>query len=320
LFVQKKLNLQLIKQKIMLRTKPTLLVLAAGMGSRYGGLKQIDKVGPSGETITEYSVFDAIRAGFEKVVFVIRKSIESDIREVFSKCSGHIEVDYVFQELENIPKGIKVPAERQKPWGTAHAVLVAADKIDTPFAVINADDFYGAETYKIVADHLCAKHESDKEIYCMAGYVLENTLSEYGYVSRGICGTSADNALETVVERTQIQRIDGKIMFKDTDESLQLLTGKEFVSMNFWGFPTGIFSHLENKFRSFIEVNSFNLKSEFYIPYAVNELIREEEAKVKVLKTTDQWFGITYKEDKENTIKKIRELIDQGVYPERLWK
>jgi hypothetical protein len=304
----------------MLRTKPTLLVLAAGMGSRYGGLKQIDKVGPSGETITEYSVFDAIRAGFGKVVFVIRKSIETDIREVFSKCSAHIDVDYVFQELDNVPKNINIPAERQKPWGTAHAVMVTAEKIDTPFAVINADDFYGAETYKIIAEHLTTKRESDKETYCMAGFILENTLSEHGYVSRGICGTSTDHILKSIVERTQIQRIDGKIMFKDTDESFKALSGKEFVSMNFWGFPISVFHHLEKQFRSFIEVNSLNLKSEFYIPSAVNELIREGEAKVKVIQTTDQWFGITYKEDKENTIKRIRELVEQGVYPERLWK
>jgi UTP-glucose-1-phosphate uridylyltransferase len=303
----------------MLRTKPTLLVLAAGMGSRYGGLKQIDKVGPSGETITEYSVYDAVRAGFGKVVFVIRKSIESDIKEVFSKCSGHVNVDYVFQELDNIPDGIKVPAERQKPWGTAHAVMVAAEKIDTPFAVINADDFYGAETYKIIAEHLTTKRESDKETYCMAGFVLENTLSEHGFVSRGICGTSAHHTLETVVERTQIQRIDGKIMFKDSDNSLLSLTGKEIVSMNFWGFPTGVFRHLEKKFKSFIEANSLNLKAEFYIPSAVNELIREGEAKVRVLHTHDQWFGITYKEDKENTIRRIRDLVKCGLYPEKLW-
>ena len=300
--------------------KPTLLVLAAGMGSRYGSLKQIDKLGPSGETITDYSVYDAIRAGFGKVVFVVRKSIEPDFREVFSKLSDKIEVEYVHQELDNLPSGISVPAERQKPWGTGHAVLVAASKIKTPFAVINADDFYGADSYKVMAEHLMRDRSSDKSAYSMVGFKLENTLSEYGHVSRGVCVTDSNNILKSITERTQIQKIDGKIVFKDSDDSWKPLTGKEYASMNFWGFPSSIFPHLEKKFKLFIEANIQNLKAEYYIPLAIDDLIKEDIASVNVLNTNSKWFGVTYKEDKESTIQKIQELVNQGVYPSNLWK
>jgi UTP-glucose-1-phosphate uridylyltransferase len=299
--------------------KPTLLVLAAGMGSRYGSLKQIDKLGPSGETIMDYSIYDAIRAGFGKVVFVIRKSIEADFREVFSKYNGKIEVDFVHQELDIVPAGIQVPAERQKPWGTGHAVLVAASKINTPFAVINADDFYGADAYKVMAQHLISNATADKNCYSMVGYIIENTLSEHGHVSRGVCETDANNTLKSIVERTQIQRIDGKIVFKDSDDSWNPLTGKEYASMNFWGFPQSIFPLLENKFKAFIEANSQNLKSEFYIPFAVDDLIKEGHANVHVLNSSAKWFGVTYKEDKPTTIQRIQELVDAGVYPISLW-
>jgi UTP-glucose-1-phosphate uridylyltransferase len=299
--------------------KPTLLVLAAGMGSRYGSLKQVDKLGPSGETIMDYSIYDAIRAGFGKVVFVIRKSIEADFKEVFNKFNDKIKVEYVFQELDNVPAGIKVPAERQKPWGTGHAVMVAVDKIDTPFAVINADDFYGADAYKVMANHLTAL-QNDKDIYSMVGYVVDKTLSENGHVSRGICETDSNHMLKSIVERTQIQRLDGKIVFKDADEKWQPLTGKEFASMNFWGFPVSVFAELQNKFKQFIEANYQNLKSEFYIPIAIDQLIKENKANVKVLNTSAQWFGVTYKEDKESTIKNINLLVEKGVYPKNLWK
>jgi len=300
--------------------KPTLLVLAAGMGSRYGSLKQIDKLGPSGETITDYSVYDAIRAGFGKVVFVVRKSIEPDFREVFSKLSDKIEVEYVHQELDNLPSGISVPAERQKPWGTGHAVLVAASKIKTPFAVINADDFYGADSYKVMAEHLMKERSADNSTYSMVGFKLENTLSEYGHVSRGVCVTDSNNILKSITERTQIQKIDGKIVFKDNDDSWKPLTGKEYASMNFWGFPASIFPHLEKKFKLFIEANIQNLKAEYYIPLAIDDLIKEDIASVNVLNTNSKWFGVTYKEDKESTIQKIQELVNQGVYPSNLWK
>jgi UTP-glucose-1-phosphate uridylyltransferase len=304
----------------MLRTKPTLLVLAAGIGSRYGSLKQIDKLGPSGETITDYSIFDAIRAGFGKVVFVIRKSIEADFKEVFNKYSDKIKIEYVFQELDNVPEGIRVPGERQKPWGTSHAVMVASSVIDTPFAVINADDFYGARSYNIIAEYLTSIHKSDNDTYCMIGYILKNTLSEFGHVSRGLCETGHNHILKSIKELTQIQKKDDKIVYKNSNDTWKLLTGKEIVSMNFWGFPVSIFPHLQKKFKSFIEVNYQNLKAESYLPSAINELISEGKANVKVLSTPDQWFGITYKEDKEVTIRKISELVKKGIYPENLWK
>lgn len=303
----------------MLRTKPTLVVLAAGMGSRYGSLKQVDKLGPSGETIIDYSIFDAIRGGFGKVVFVIRKSIEADFREVFHKFESKIQVEYVFQELDIVPAGITVPAERQKPWGTGHAIMVAAEKVDTPFAVINADDFYGRESFQIMAEHLTTKWGSDKDTYSMMGYILSNTLSEHGHVSRGVCQTTHNHILETVVERTQIQRKDGHIKFMDADGSWHTLTGHELVSMNFWGFPVSVFDHLKRLFKEFIEKNYENPKSEFYIPFAVNDLIKEEQAHVKVLSTPSQWFGVTYKEDKEITIQQLKRLVDEGEYPVKLW-
>lgn len=303
----------------MLRTKPTLLVLAAGIGSRYGSLKQVDKLGPSGETITDYSIYDAIRAGFGKVVFVIRKSIETDFKAIFNKFNSKIKVEYVYQELDILPEGIVVPTERQKPWGTGHAVMVAASNIDTPFAVINADDFYGAESFRIIAEHLTSKRDSEKETYCMVGYILQNTLSEHGHVSRGVCETSTDHILKSIIERTQIQRIDGKILFKDANDRWNPLTGNEIISMNFWGFPPAIFQHLKRKFKTFIEANYKNPKAEFYIPLAIDELIKEGEARVRILNTNDQWFGITYKEDKETTIQKLNNLIGQGIYPNNLW-
>ncbi len=301
-------------------TKPTLLILAAGMGSRYGSLKQVDKLGPSGETIIDYSVYDAKRAGFGKVVFVIRKSIEAEFKEAYSKLEKQIAVDYVFQELDNVPAGITVPADRQKPWGTAHAIMVAADAIKEPFAVINADDFYGATSFKNMADYLSTPRADEHETYSMVGFILKNTLSEHGFVSRGVCGTNKDGFLTDVVERTSIQRMENQqIMFKDSDESLKPLTGEEIVSMNFWGFPASVFSHLKRFFTEFIQQNAGNIKSEFYIPIAINLLTKENQAKVKVLDTPDQWFGVTYKEDKESTIQRIKNLIAAGKYPAKLW-
>jgi UTP-glucose-1-phosphate uridylyltransferase len=304
----------------MTQVKPTLLVLAAGMGSRYGSLKQVDKLGPSGETITDYSIYDAIRAGFGKVVFVIRKSIEADFKEVFSRFNDKIEVDYAFQELDAVPSGIKISAERQKPWGTGHAVLVAADKISTPFAVINADDFYGAQSYKVIADHLIKNINNDKALYSMVGFELNKTLSEHGYVSRGICTEDKNHLLKSVVERTQIQRIGDNIMYKGADDKWQPLQENDIVSMNFWGFPQSVFKHLEIKFKTFIENNYQNPKAEFYIPLAVNDFIHEDVAELKVLRSPDSWFGVTYKEDKELTIKRIHELVEKGIYPKNLWK
>lgn len=300
--------------------KPTLLVMAAGMGSRYGSLKQIDPVGPSGETIIDYSIYDAIRAGFGKVVFIIRKEIENDFRDVFiSKLAGRIEVDYVFQELDALPAGMKVPEGRVKPWGTGHAILVARDKIHEPFAAINADDFYGAGAYKVMADYLMsldAGHQSD---YAMVGYDLDNTMSEYGSVSRGICLKDKDNWLNGVVERTKIQYINGSIADVQENETTPLRKD-EVVSMNFWGFTPDFFEQAEPFFTEFIQANINNLKAEFYIPLAVDLLIRNGKARVKVLQSRDKWFGVTYKEDKPLVIKKLQELTEAGIYPPKLWK
>jgi len=300
--------------------KPTLLILAAGMGSRYGGLKQVDPVGPNGEAIIEYSIYDAIRAGFGKVVFVIRESFADAFKESFSKkLEGKIEIEYVFQELDNIPHGIEISDERQKPWGTGHAVLVAKDVIDEPFVVINADDYYGPSSYKLTADFLNSSSEPAIPEYCMVGYELKSTLSENGYVSRGVCESDENDYLNTVVERTSIEKINGEIISKLADDKFLTLSGDEIVSMNFWGFQPSYFRFLEKHFTEFIKLNADNPTAEFYIPTVVNDLINHEQAKLKVLKSKDLWFGVTYKEDKELAVHNISRLIREGVYPEKLW-
>jgi UTP-glucose-1-phosphate uridylyltransferase len=293
--------------------------MAAGMGSRYGSLKQIDPVGPSGETIIDYSIFDAIRAGFGKVVFIIRKDIEKDFREVFiSKLAGRIEVDYVFQELDALPAGMQVPEGRVKPWGTGHAILVAKDKIREPFAAINADDFYGAGAYQVMADYLNSLDSNQMTDFAMVGYDLSKTMSEYGSVSRGICMKDEENWLSGVEERTKIQFTENGIADVQENESLPL--GKDdIVSMNFWGFTPSYFDLTEPLFTHFISTQISNLKSEFYIPLAVDMLIKSRKARVKVLRSHDRWFGVTYKEDKPLVIEKLRELTKEGIYPQKLW-
>jgi len=301
--------------------KPTLVILAAGMGSRYGGLKQIDPVGPSGETILDYSVYDAIRAGFGKVVFIIRKDIEADFKEAFAeKLSRYIEVDWVFQELEYLPTGYTTPAGRTKPWGTGHAVMMTARKVHEPFAVINADDFYGFNAFDTLAGFFSAQQSEGKADYAMVGYKLSNTLSEFGSVSRGICETGGDNWLKSVTERTKIQRTGGKIVDMRSDGSLLPLEEDVPVSMNFWGFTPSVFEHIEKEFKLFLDAERENLKSEFYIPSLVDNLINSGRAQVKVLRTSALWFGITYKEDKPLVVNKIGEMIRRGEYPETLWK
>lgn len=297
----------------------TLLVLAAGMGSRYGGLKQLDQVGPSGETIIDYSVYDAIEAGFNKIVFIIRKDIEKDMKELlFDKYSKKIKIEYVFQELENIPEGVDLPTDRVKPWGTGHAVLMAKDVINEPFVVINADDFYGKSAFKVVAEYMKSKQDDLKGKNCMAGYLLKNTLSDFGHVSRGVCKVNDKNELIEITERTQIEWKNNKIIANDNGNDLEL-DGEVFVSMNFWAFTPDVFPELESEFKSFIADNISNLKSEFYIPSIVSHQINNKLATVKVLEATDQWFGVTYKEDKPFVIEKIKNLTLAGVYPERLW-
>jgi len=299
--------------------KPTLLILAAGMGSRYGSLKQIDQLGPSGETIIDYSVYDAVRAGFGKVVFVIRRSIEEEFKEVFlNRFGDKIKVDFVLQELDNVPEGISYSKERVKPWGTGQAILVAAEKINEPFIAINADDFYGVEAFKAAAAYLTRISDLEQNEYCMIGYQLKNTLSEFGSVSRGICETDPEQFLQTVTERTSIRETGGKVIAEEKDEHIEL-DPDALVSMNFWGFTPTIFDFLKEKFRAFIEQHANQPKAEFYIPVVVNELIQAEQARVKVLTSTGKWFGITYKEDREKVVQAIAHQVETGQYPEKLW-
>ena len=298
--------------------KPTLLVLAAGMGSRYGGLKQIDPIGPSGETIIDYSIHDAIAAGFGKIVFVIRESFEEEFKALFNaKLEGKIEVAYVNQEIEKVPEGSNYIAEREKPWGTGHAILMAKECINEPFAVINADDYYGREAFFTIADFL-TKECADGN-FGMVGYHLENTISENGSVSRGVCSTDAADNLLSVVERTQIEKQDGRIAYREFKE-WTFIDNSTIVSMNFWGFSPALFGHLESQFVNFLKESGNELKSEFFIPTVVSDILDGGHAQVKVLSSDAQWFGVTYKEDKEKAVNAIGKLIDKGVYPVHLWE
>jgi NDP-sugar pyrophosphorylase family protein len=296
-------------------TSPTLLVLAAGMGSRYGGMKQIDPIGPNGETIMDYSIYDAHRAGFNKLVFVIRKDMAQSFRQaVGARFEKHIEVAYVFQELDDLPPGFSVPAVRNKPWGTLHAVLVAASAIDTPFAVINADDFYGVEAYRTLAQHL----QTDTTNYAMVGFVLRNTLSDFGPVSRGVCSINSNDLLQGITELTNIER-DGKLVRNiDAKGCVTQLTGDELVSMNMWGLTPKVFAQLEEEFKNFLERSRSNPTAESYLPTAINKLILSGRALVKVLRTNDSWFGITYREDRQHVVEEISHLIEKGDYPKNL--
>ena len=297
--------------------KPTLLVLAAGMGSRYGGLKQMDPIGPAGETIIDYSINDAIDAGFGKIVFVIRESFKEEFVLLFNKkLEGKITAEYVTQEIETIPAGCTFISERSKPWGTGHAILMAKDCINEPFAVINADDYYGREAFFTMADFL-SNQSSDKE-FGMVGYHLGNTISENGSVSRGVCSTNETGHLLSVVERTQIEKIDNRIVYRDFQRWVTLDT-QTTVSMNFWGFTPLVFSHLEELFVQFLKEHGQEMSSEFYIPSVVSEVINQGNTSVRVLKSDAQWFGVTYKEDKEKAVNCINNLIAQGVYPKQLW-
>jgi UTP-glucose-1-phosphate uridylyltransferase len=302
--------------------KPTLLILAAGIGSRYGGLKQVDPIGPDGEAIIDYSIFDAIRAGYGKVVFVIRESFADAFKETFdSKLKGRIETAYAYQELDSfVQKELSIHPDRKKPWGTGHAILVAKDVVHEPFVVINADDFYGSAAYQMIPEFLSGAEKHDKPHYCMVGYGLKNTLSKHGFVSRGVCETDADGFLTTVVERTHIEKENGKILCQLEGDNKMELTGNEVVSMNVWGFTPSYFQFLETYFDKYIRENAANPKGEFYIPFVVNELINRKEIKLKVLESKDHWFGVTYKEDKEMAVNSIRNLISKGIYPEKLWK
>ena len=290
------------------------------MGSRYGGLKQLDGLGPSGETIMDYSIYDAIRAGFGKIVFVIRKDFEQDFRDkVLSKYEGHIPTELVFQAKTDLPEGFTCPEERVKPWGTNHAVLMGKDVIREPFCVINADDFYGRDAFAVMGKHLAELPEGSENDYSMVGFRVSNTLSENGAVARGVCSNDADENLTTVVERTEIMRVDGPVCYKDEEGKWVAIEDNTPVSMNMWGFTPDYFKYSEESFVNFLQQNIDKPKAEFFIPLVVNELITTGRANVKVLDTTAVWFGVTYAADRQDTVDKIQALVDAGEYPSRLF-
>ncbi len=299
--------------------KPTLFVLAAGMGSRYGGLKQLDGLGPHGETIMDYSIYDAIQAGFGQVCFVIRKDFEQDFREkILSKYEGHVPVTVVFQSTDKLPEGYTCPADRAKPWGTNHAVLMGAEAIDTPFAVINADDFYGRDAFRVVAEDLMRPRDR-KGDYSMVGFRVGNTMTENGSVARGVCATK-DGLLTDVVERTAISYDENhNITFTDENGELQTLCPNTPVSMNLWGFTPDYFEFSDREFRKFLDKDINTPKAEFFIPLCIDTLIKNGEATVKVLDTDSRWFGVTYAADRDGVVEKLASLHADGTYPEKLF-
>ena len=300
--------------------KPTLYVMAAGMGSRYGGLKQMDGIGPNNETIIDYSIFDAIRAGFGKVVFVIRHDFADDFKKVvIAKFADKIPVDIVYQELNKLPEGFTVNPERKKPWGTNHAILMGKDVVKEPFAVINGDDFYGQESFQVLCDEL-VKMEGKTGEYCMVGFPVKNTLSESGTVSRGVCQKDSNGYLTSIVEHAKIEENGGVIVNHNDDGTDTIVTPETPVSMNMWGFTPDYFKYSEDFFKEFLKENEKSLKAEFYIPTMVDHLIKTGEAKVKVLSTSSKWFGVTYAADKPTVLLQINSLISKGKYPKKLWE
>ena len=292
------------------------------MGSRYGGLKQLDGLGPNGETIMDYSIYDAIQAGFGKIVFIIRKDFEQDFRDkVLSKYEDHIPAEVCFQALENLPEGFTVPEGRQKPWGTNHAVMMAKDVIKEPFCVINCDDFYNRDSFMVIGKYLANLPEGAKNDYTMVGFRVGNTLSDNGTVARGICAKDENDNLTTVVERTEIMRVNGAVSYKDENGEWVAVDDNTPVSMNMWGFTPDYFEYSEEYFKEFLSnpKNIENLKAEFFIPLMVNKLITEHTATVKVLDTTSKWFGVTYAADRQATVDRIQTLVDEGVYPAKLF-
>jgi len=297
--------------------KPNLMILAAGMGSRYGGLKQVDSIGPSGEAIIEYSIYDALKAGFGKIIFIIRESIESDFRAKFeAKFKGKFEYEFAFQEFNTgFEKGDEIP-ERAKPWGTAHAIMAAETVTEAPFAVINADDYYGVEAFQQMADFL--KKDCTEKKYGMVGYILNNTLSENGSVSRGVCSVNKQGNLAEVNERTSIAKVNDEIHYQDANGS-HFLPDNTIVSMNFWGFHPSLFDYLKVRFKEFVKETANNPKSEFFIPLPVDEMIKKGLMELKVMESNDKWYGVTYQEDKPIVQAAFKNLIEKGVYPNPLW-
>ncbi len=306
--------------------KPILVVMAAGMGSRYGGLKQMDAIGENGEVIIDYSIYDAVKAGFEKAVIIIKHEIEEDFKRlVGDRLAKHIEIEYAYQEVNTLPEGYAVPSDRVKPWGTCHAILSAKGLIDSPFAVINADDFYGADAFKKIYDYLSQAQDTDKYDYCMVGYVLKNTLTENGHVARGVCKANAEGYLTDVTERTHIEKCTCEMGAKYTEDDCKTWTPidqNSIVSMNLWGFTPNFTKEAENRFSAFLDENLEKnpLKCEYFLPTVVNQLLTENKATVKVLTSADRWYGVTYHEDKETVVNAIREKHTNGTYPTPLWK
>ena len=304
--------------------KPVLVIMAAGMGSRYGGLKQIDSIDAYGNKIIDYSIFDAVQAGFEKVVFIIKKTIEKEFREnIGDRIAAHVKVEYVYQELDRLPAGYQVPKGRVKPWGTGHAILCCKDAIDGPFAVINADDYYGKSAFVSIYNQLSEISDSEKYQYTMVGYRLYNTLTENGHVARGVCTISEDGKLIDIHERTRIEKQGNKAKFTEDDGKTWTELGEDtVVSMNMWGFTKTIIKELDERFAVFLdkELPGNPLKCEYFLPFVVDELLKEYKAEVTVLKSVDRWYGVTYKEDKETVVNAIRELKKTGIYPEKLWE
>lgn len=305
-------------------TEPVLVIMAAGMGSRYGGLKQIDPIDEQGNLIIDFSIYDAVRAGFKKIIFIIKHEIEEDFKKMIgNRIAEQVAVEYVYQELGNLPAGYKVPEGRVKPWGTGHAVLCCGKIIDGPFAVINADDYYGKEAFQMIYDALISTEEDDKHRYSMVGYMLLNTLTENGHVARGVCSVDDKDMLKGIQERVRIEKRGEHAAFtEDNGITWETLPDSSIVSMNLWGFRKRILSVLEEKFTDFLNIEAVNnlLKAEYFLPTVVGELLKEDKATVKVLRSKDKWYGVTYKEDKETVMKAILEFKENGIYPQKLWK
>jgi dTDP-glucose pyrophosphorylase len=302
--------------------EPVLIVMAAGMGSRYGGLKQMDPVGSAGELIIDFSLYDAVMAGFKKVIFIIKKEMEEDFRALIDDRAGRfIEVEYAFQNINDLPPGYSVPEGRIKPWGTSHAVLSCRDVVDGPFAVINADDYYGAGAFHSMYEFLEHAEDGAKYDYCMIGYLLENTLTEHGHVARGVCETTEDGYLMGIAERTKIMWRNGEIQYTENEEDWVSVPKGTTVSMNFWGFTPSMMKEIEARFPEFLDkaLAENPEKGEFLLPRTVDDLLKEGKATIKILTSTDKWFGVTYKEDRESVVSSLQSMKDKGLYPEKIW-
>lgn len=304
-------------------SKPALIVMAAGIGSRYGGLKQIESIGPQGEIILDYSIYDALQAGFGKIIFIINKDIQDLFRiRIDQSIEKHCEITYVYQELDDLPEGMTVPTGRKKPWGTGHAVLSCRDVVDMPFGVINADDFYGRKAFESLYTYLSKARDQDNSYdFCMVGYNLENTLTEHGHVARGVCKIDQEGYLADVRELTQIEKFGEVERYTEDGETWNEISGDSVVSMNMWGFTPELIPELDKRFLKFLRSNEGKLsKSEYFLPDVINQLLDENKATVKVLPSSEQWFGVTYKEDVERVKIAVRKLVEEGIYPENVWE